>query len=137
MKYIFKYLIVLAFVFSGTNIIAQNDAMNFTISSNAVRTAGQDISVSSTITKTDNTLVWTQNNAGNIDVSNFSIISTDGNWDESTSLGSITYTMAIEGYQSELTLIGQESGITATLTFKITETEGEDYFFNIDTISYQ
>lgn len=136
MKHIF-YITVLFLFFSITNLNAQTSAINFTLSSETVNALGHDTAISSTITKTENSLVWTQNTDDNTDTTSFTITGTSGNWDQSTSLGSVTYTMDIEGYQSELTLIGQESGISAILRFIITETQEEQYTFNIETISYQ
>ena len=136
MKNIF-YITVLLLVFSTSNLTAQTSSLNFTLISENVNALGHDTAISSTITKTENSLIWTQNTDDNTDTTSFTITGTSGNWNQSTSLGSITYTMDIEGYQSELTLIGQESGITAILKLFIPEAEDEEYIFNIDTISYQ
>lgn len=137
MKSIFKGITVILVVFSFSQLHSQTETLNFTINSETVQVSGQDISISSTLTKNENTLVWTQSNNENSDTTTFTIINITGNWDQSTSLGTVTYTLDIEGSQNELTLIGQESGTTATLTFMMTETQEGKYIFNIDTISYQ
>ncbi len=137
MKHIFKSIIVALLVFSASNLNAQTDTLNFTLNSETVNTSDEDFFISSTFTKTENTLVWTQNTEDNIDTTSFIITSTSGNWNQSTSLGSVIYTLDSEGYQCELILTGLESGISAIIAF-ITETEQQDqYTFIIDTISYQ
>lgn len=137
MKNIFKSITVLVLVLSVSNLNAQTGEMNFTLSSTSINVSGQNIAISSTITKTGNTLVWTQSADDSVDTTSFTITSKTGNWNQDTSLGSVIYSMIKENKQVNLTLLSQETGITATLTFNTADNKVGNYTFNINTISYQ
>ncbi|MCL6293890.1 hypothetical protein [Jejuia spongiicola] len=137
MNHIYKIISFLLIVLSSTSLIAQNSTIDYTITFDKVKIEGQDISVSSTIIKNNNTIVWNQSNNGAFDSSTYTITNTTENWDHSTSTGSISYTMTYEGHQVDLTILGEASGMSAILTFKESDTEQDIYTFKINNISYQ
>ena len=137
MNHILKHIVALLIVFSSTNLIAQNSSIDYTISFDKVTINMQDISVSSTIIKNNNTLVWNQSNNGAFDSSTYTITNNTENWNQSTSTGTLSYTMTYEGHQVDLIILGEASGMSATLTFKESDTEQDIYTFKINNISYQ
>ncbi|MCF6297971.1 MAG: hypothetical protein L3J08_08320, partial [Flavobacteriaceae bacterium] len=73
MRHILKSITVILLVFNFTHLRAQTDTINFTLTSETVNTSGQDIAIVSTITKSENALVWAQNNSENTEITNFII----------------------------------------------------------------
>jgi len=137
MKNIFKGAIIILVIFSTTQINAQIDTINFTLTSENVSTPEQDVFVSSTIIKNGNTLVWNQQAINGINTSNFIITGSLGDWDQDSSTGNITYNLVMEDLICEFVLTGKEDEIRALLIVKTTDTNEEKYFFNIDSITYQ
>ena len=121
----------------GTGAVAQGQDMDFTATSGSVNFSGQDVAISSALDKSGDTFTWTQNNTGTPLTMAFSINGISGNWDESTSLGNLTYNMAMDGESSTLVLIGGQSGISLALTFQISGGTDENYTFSIDNITYR
>jgi len=137
MKQIFKALIIMLLMFNNALLQAQASEMNFTLNSESLNISGEDMAMSSTITKTGNSLVWTQNNNSTPFISTFTITGTSGNWDETTASGNITYNMTFDTYQCTLTLSGEQTDMTAILSIKVSNEKEEHYTFNINAISYQ
>lgn len=137
MKNIFKSITALLLFFGVCQINAQTNVIDFTLNSENINISGQNFAITSTITKTENSLVWTQYANNNTDATNFTITGTTGNWDQATSSGLLTYSLIIDNYSADLTLSGQETGLTATLMLNATADSVESYTFNIDTITYQ
>jgi hypothetical protein len=137
MKHIIKSIIVLILVFSFSQSNAQTNNIDFTLTSESVNTSGQDLATSSTIRKIGNSLVWVQNRNGFSDTTNFTITGTSGNWNESSSLGELTYGLVTEEYQCELILSGQNNGLSATLIYNLNSIEDVRYVFDVNSISYQ
>lgn len=137
MKHIFKSISFLLLIFSNTQLNAQTNEIDFTTTSESVNVSGQNITLSSTINKSENNLTWTLFTNENTNVNDFTITSTEGNWNQNTSVGSLTYYLVKDEQQASLNLAGQQGSLTATLTFTINESEQGSYIFIIDTISYQ
>lgn len=137
MKYIFKSVILLLLVFSNSQLNAQNNTIDFTLSSENVTISDQGFTVSSLITKTENLLTWTQTKNGFSETLSFTVTESSGNWDESTSQGTIIYTMTFEDYQCDLSLSSQGSSLSAILTFSKNGVEEERYTFDVNAITYQ
>ncbi len=137
MKKIFKGVIIILVIFSMTQINAQIDTINFTLTSKKLSTQGQDIFVSSTIEKSGNLLVWNQQAIDGINSNSFEINSSTTDWNQEQSEGDITYNMVIEGYTCEFVLIGKSNELSAILTIITSNTEQKKYLFNIDSITYK
>jgi hypothetical protein len=137
MKQIFKAVTVLLLVYSAAELKAQTIEIDFMITSESINVSGQNVSLASTISKAENTLVWTLLTNENTDVNNFTITSVTGNWNQDTSIGSLSYSLIKDNQLATLILLGQQSGISATLTFKIDDDEEENYTFSINAFSYQ
>ncbi len=135
--YINKFIVITILLFSFFQLHAQTSALNFTLNSDKVKISGHSTEIESTIKKIENNLVWTQYVNGKTKIIKFTITDNTENWDRETSLGSIFYTMPLEGHTCNLKLIGLESEITATLTIRISNRQEEHYIFNISSINYQ
>ena len=115
----------------------QGSAMDYTASSSTVSLNGQVIAITSVLTKSGDTFTWTQNNTGTPLMLSFSITESSGNWDESTSLGVMTYSLYRDGETVSMTLVGDSTGLLLTMAPKDFESPDQQYIFNIATISYQ
>ncbi len=119
-------------------VTAQTNDLNFTITSNAANVAGQNIAVLSTISKTNNTITWTQQSGEATDTTIFSITGiTKNSWDDSNASGTLEYKMDNDGYHCVFFIKGTAENLYATITFYLSETEQETYTFYISNISYQ
>ncbi len=137
MNTIYKYLIVLLLVFSASDMVAQSNTMDYTFTFDKVTVGGQEINVNSAMIKNDNTMVWNQSNNGASDSTSYTITSASEDWNETNSTGTLHYEMSFETYELDLTILGNTTGITATLVFSENGLEEATYTFNINTISYQ
>ncbi len=137
MKNILKLTLVLTLLFNSGFIFSQAQNMGYTILSENVTFVDQEMELSSTITKTGDSLVWTQIKSGFSETSYFTITNSSGGWDQSTSQGLATYNMVTEGYQCEFILSGQENDLSATLIYRLNGNEEERYVFDINAIIYQ
>jgi hypothetical protein len=137
MKYLYKTIICITLFLSFTPASSQIETLEFTLNSNTISIADEDVLIESTLTKTEDSIIWTQLVDGATEVTTFTIDTISGSWDETTSIGSINYQMTIEDYQANLILTGTASGISATLIFIISPTQVENYTFTINAITYQ
>ncbi len=137
MNTIYKYLIVLLLVFSASDMVAQSNTMDYAFTFDKVTVGGQEINVNSAMIKNDNTMVWNQSNNGASDSTSYTITSASEDWNETNSTGTLHYEMSFETYELDLTILGNTTGITATLVFSENGSEEATYTFNINTISYQ
>ncbi len=136
MKTIFKSFVVLFLMVIATELNAQTNTLNYTLASSSIYFLGENIALSSTLNISENTLVWSQQAGGNTDASNFDILSSTEDWNQETAIGTISYSLMIDGLQSEFILVGSSSQISATLTIISEIGAVEIYTFNIDSINY-
>ena len=137
MKKIFKGAIIILVLFSITQINAQTETINFTLTSEGLVTLGQDVNVLSTIVIKGDTLIWDQQVEETVNTNTFTIVSRSEDWDQKKSTGTITFNMVIEGYNSEFILTGEKKNLSAHLLIKMSSTEQKEVLFKIDTITYQ
>ena len=133
MKFIYSILIC-CMVWS---LAAPNDPANFTLDNATTLNGDQPLAITSTLTKTGDTLTWTQVANGNTQTGSFSITAVSGSWDSSTSTGSLTYTMEVLNTPCTLELNGDSNGITATLTINYPDVEDDEFSFSASSINYQ
>lgn len=136
MRHIYKSITVLIFVLGYTAVNAQANDTVFTTTSSSVSFSGQEIAIASTITKTENTLVWTQHSSSGPEITSFVIANASENWDQNSSTGTMAYDLVLDGYQCKLLFNGNETDLSATLTVKLSDTKEDTYIFIIDHISY-
>tara|TARA_R110001583_G_scaffold34903_17_gene116751 strand:+ start:345 stop:755 length:411 start_codon:yes stop_codon:yes gene_type:complete len=136
MRYIFNNILALTFLF-GSVLQAQTNTLDFKITSNNVKISGQNSPLTSTFTKTGNTIVWTQLVNGNTNTTSFIVGNVTGNWNQETSLGVIIYNMINGDMPVTLTISGKRTETSARLSFKRSDNKTENYIFNINTIYYQ
>jgi len=137
MKKIFKGAIIILVIFSITQINAQTDTINFTLTSEGLVTLGQEVNVLSTLIKKGDTLIWDQQIEKGVNTNTFTIVSRSEDWDQKKSSGTITFNMVIEGYNSEFILTGEKKNLSAHLIIKMSNTEKKEVLFKIDNITYQ
>lgn len=137
MKHIIKSFVLLLFAFNTNPLVAQNNAINFTLESDYIHSTTDIIATSSVFSKNGDVLTWIQTKNAVSDTTLFPITSATENWNQSTSEGHITLNMTYQNYQCRLILSNQESGLQAILTFDVNGTEETEYSFDINTISYQ
>jgi hypothetical protein len=136
MKQIIKSTIIVILIFSFSSIKGQSNISDFTLTSNNVSSEGQNIELSTTMTKTENTIVWTQLKNGVSDSSNFTITDLIGYWDESSSIGELIFSLVSEQNDCVLILTGQSDDLSATLIYLLDGVEDDRYLFDINSISY-
>lgn len=118
-------------------IVNAQDNLNFTILSNSIFANGQNLNIESAISKTGNTLNWTQTHEDGSEQISFSIVSSSGAWDQSTSIGELTYQLDIDGTQVILVLTGTNSTFSAKLTYILSNSQQQEYSFSNNEINYQ
>lgn len=136
MKLLINIAIGLICLINVLPIHSQENTIDFSISSNSVFVSGHETIIQSSISKTGQTLSWIQSVNGIDEINNYSIVTVEENWDTQTSTGNITYVMNDDGYQCQFIINSSNSEITATLTFIISETEQEEYIFQVNSINY-
>lgn len=136
MKTLIKSILVIVFLFGMEAISAQSD-MNFTLTSESLIFSGQQITIFSTLTKSGDTLTWVQNNTGTPVALSFNITESSGGWDQGTSMGTMDYTIVLEGEIGYINLTGDTNGFALVMTLKGFDNADKQYIFNIDSISYQ
>jgi len=136
MKHIYIKITILLLVLGSFQSNSQTNSIDFTLTSENIKMVGENVTISSTITKTGDVLSWIQNNNGKTDTTSFVISSSSGNWNQDDSLGSVIYSIAIENFQGSFNLLGEDSGVIGTLSLKVSEAETETYIFNINIITY-
>lgn len=109
---------------------------NYTISSNQVTISEETVAITSTLTKTANSIIWTQSANGTNSNTEFTINQTTGSWDTTTSQGSLTHTFTKTGYTSSLTLTGTQNNLSARLSIQKDGAQIQHYNFNITEITY-
>lgn len=114
-------VIILLITISFTGASAQEQGINFVLSSNTVDISGTIVSINSTFTKSSYTLTWIQENNDVSDITTFTIDSITNNWDQTTSSGSLYYELNWEEIVSELLQTQESTSILAKLTMHISE----------------
>ena len=135
MKNIYKTLAFLILILNFYQLEAQTNGMNFTITSTSMEVMGHTLPLMSTIDKKGNSIIWKQSSGGKTNTTVFSIVNTSGQWDTTTGLGEISYSMKLKNNACTLVLTGTQQGIVAILSF--TGQEQGDTTLNVNTISYQ
>lgn len=141
MKKTIKKLLFILMVFSIQSFLAQGNSIDFTLSSNQVSTNGKTVSLTSSIQKVDNTLIWVQTSTNpNSDYStlstSFIIENTGGIRDANTCIGSLNYSLTFDAFQAQFILTGEEGSINATLIITLSHSKQETYHFNVNNITY-
>lgn len=138
MNIIIKSALFFALALIGSmNIAAQSNTINFTAEGDTITTNGQTISVTSTLQKDGNTIIWTQTSQATQETVSFNIMNTEGQWDEGTSTGALTYSLSFNENEATLSLTGASGSINATLLVSVSETQQQAFAFSLNTISYQ
>lgn len=137
MKRIIKSVCVLLLFFAASQISAQSNSSDFSLSSSHATIEGESIAVDASIIKSGNSLTWNQTNDGFSNTTSFVINSSVENWDENTNQGSLTFNMTHENTPVDFILNGDASGITLLLVFKISAEEVDTYTLSVNNISYQ
>jgi len=134
--YIKKGIVLIILLFGMLQLQAQDTTLNFTLESDVVNIAGYDTALKSTIIKSDGNIILTQYSSDAKNETKFNIINSSGDWNQDTSIGSIIYSMAIDDFQCNLTLLGQESGISVILNLRTPNLQYDEYKFIIRDITY-
>jgi hypothetical protein len=137
MKKIISIVAIIVIAISFNHLKAQNSLVNFEIKSNTLNVSGQDIAITSILSKEGNTLTWIQENNNATDISTFNINDYEGSWDQTNSTGMIRYELDIDGYKSYLILQRDSESLAATLGFYKYNVEALNYILTIDSITYQ
>ncbi len=137
MKTIINITLTLTLLFNTGLIFSQEPTFDFTILSEHAAYLGQDMEISSTLSKSGDSIAWTQINNGFSQTIDFTMTSSSGNWDLDTSLGQVTYSLTTESEVCELILSGQQNDLFATLIFAVSSNQEEQYIFNVNAIIYQ
>lgn len=134
MQRLYKIIMPVLFLFIGP--LSAQTGINYSITSDQIIIFGQNISMASTIEKTDTTLNWVQNTDDNSNTISYTIDDTSGTWDKATSQGTLTQLLSKTGFTASFKLVGTNDGISATLTVKQEDSEAIEYTFNVSNITY-
>lgn len=134
--------LLLLFLFLSVSLsksFSQQDVVipDFSIESSDFSIGEDYTSIASVLSKTGEKLSWTQHYGGNTSLTEFSILSTVGNWDVSTATGTVTITIDNSG--SNDTLFLSSDGNTTILKFTLygSNTTPEVLVFNVSSIVFQ
>ncbi|WP_299117813.1 hypothetical protein [uncultured Winogradskyella sp.] len=117
--------------------VAQNNSISdFTIESSDFYLDDEATEIISSITKTGNTLTWTQNHEDNSLVTTFNILSSSGTWDNATSTGNISLTIEVAGNNSTLSLSGSNDNISLQISTAGLNNTSEELIFDVTSIVY-
>ncbi len=133
MKHMIKGALFLLLLMSF-EMNAQTGNTDFTLHSELVQVNGYDTAISSSIKRTGNVIRWTQHAADQDHHLDFVISDSSGDWDITTDIGMVTYDLMVNGLPFSLSLTGQTTGISATLT-QPSNTQATQYIFIIDSIT--
>ncbi len=130
-------IMILGLCLQTLTSFAQTNA-NYILTSNRVSLSGSNTAINSTLTKTGNSLTWTQHVNGQNNTTAFTIDSTAGYWDITNSQGALTHILNKKDYTLSFRLTGTNAGLTALLSIhKNGETDTQNYSFTITGITYQ
>ena len=138
MKIIY-YTLVVGFLMltTTTSSFAQSTSISdFTIQSSDFYFDDEATEVTSSITKTGNTITWTQSLDANSLVTTFNILSTTGTWDSSNSLGNISMSIEVAGVNSTLSLSGTNDNLSLQITTAGLNNTSEELIFDVTSIVY-
>lgn len=132
------YTLVLSFFMLTTVSLAQSTAAieDFSIHSSDFNFDDEAMGIASTFTKTGNTLLWTQSTETNSFVTTYTIHSTEGSWDNTSTTGSITMLLEEAGLTSTLFLTGTAESITLQVVTQGQDNTPETLTFDVDSITY-
>lgn len=141
MKTLYRIIVCLLIIATTQKINAQNQDSQYTLHSDSVTAFGLNRTINSIIIVGENDVNWSQTTEIGVESTVFNITGITGDWNESTSIGQITYALnIIEGedeYLATLIVTGTPSGFTAELICIVLETQQDEYLFSINGISYQ
>lgn len=121
----------MVFILSTSSLSAQ--VSDYTLTSSSITIENENIAIGSTLSKTGNDLRWIQQSSETVNITDFQITGTSGDWNQSTSMGMVTYTIAMDGDDlGTFVLEGTTAGVTVILTL-----DQQQYSFSINTITYQ
>ena len=121
----------MVFILSTSSLSAQ--VSDYTLTSSSITIENENIAIGSTLSKTGNDLRWIQQSSETVNITDFQITGTSGDWSQSTSMGMVTYTIAMDGDDlGTFVLEGTTAGVTVILTL-----DQQQYSFSINTITYQ
>lgn len=118
------------------NTSAQIENLDFVLTSNQVEISGVEENISSSITKSQNTITWIQQNNGIQDTSIFDITAITGVWNSVENIGTVHYELDYDGYRGLMIIKSTDTGIIAHITIYINDTTHSTYSFNTNSISY-
>lgn len=135
MKHI-KHIICSLVIMFSISVFAQSGDLDFTLQSNSIEMDGDSNPIASIMTKLGNQFVWKQQNGENEFNTTYNIAYKIENWEQSSSTGTIEYTLEANGFESTLTITGDTNGILATLSSTESNGQIETLSFNISLITY-
>ncbi|GFZ94812.1 hypothetical protein GCM10011531_28190 [Aquaticitalea lipolytica] len=131
MRILLKIIPILVFILSTCSLSAQ--VSDYTLTSSSVTIGNENIAIGSTLSKTGNDLRWIQQSSETVNITDFQITGTSGDWNQSTSMGMVTYNIAMDGDDlGTFVLEGTTAGVTVILTL-----DQQQHSFSINTITYQ
>lgn len=117
--------------------MAQNNTLgDFSVESNGLNLDDVPVAISSTVTRTGNTLTWTQNKGGTSLTKEFNVLSLTGSWDSISSTGNITITIEANGISNTLVLTGTAQGLSLRMQGIGPDGQTSDLSFDVSTITY-
>ncbi|GGI57150.1 hypothetical protein [Winogradskyella haliclonae] len=141
MKTIYILLVSLYLLTNTQTVLVQSNSMpDFTIQCSQSTINGDAVNVSSTFSKTGNTITWTQTTNTNSMTAQFAIVETSGSWDSATSNGDISFVVTSNDYSETIRIIGDSDDLSLTMNENTTDassTSASEILFNISSISYQ
>lgn len=140
----FKHNVLFLLLFFQFGILASQNNINYTITSDEVSLFGESQQINSTIKKKGDLLIWIQEKNGKIKEINFRIQKTKGAWDSINSEGSVTYSLKNKDYNGYKVLFNLKSIPDGTVAYFFIRRNGNNkkrkedlYTFTISEIIYQ
>jgi len=136
MQYIKHIIVLCSIIMFATSASAQSTDLNFSLQSSSIQMDGESTPIGSIMTKEGNQFVWSQQIGENESVSTYNIVNKLENWDKNNSSGSIEYTLEINEFESVLTITGDDSSVSVTLSSINANGQIETLSFNISNVTY-
>ncbi|TXD83439.1 hypothetical protein ESY86_09605 [Subsaximicrobium wynnwilliamsii] len=137
MRHLPKLTIILVLMIYSGRLQAQASQVYFTLESTNVSFSGQSLNIASAIVLQGSGLRWTQENDGTVNITDFQVTGTSGEWDQASFMGALTHTIAMDGdHLGTFVLEGTTNGVTAILSVDVDGAVAH-YTFSINSINFQ
>lgn len=133
-KYV-KQVLCACLILIGLQSYGQVPEFNWNAHSSNASIGAVDVELNSNLSRSATVLTWHQSTDNASDTQYLTVRSIEGEWDEQTMIGSVTYKIELDDQKGEFQIIGDGQNITMNLELDSEDGRTNTYVFYIDSFN--